>query len=138
MLKCFLLPVFKVLLFPRNLFSSLSWSSFQSFTAIYEIDLTANKVCVRLTPEKHQLQSNIKANGLSCLQVPEVPLTSSPALPTLRVLRLTSNLLTSLPDHSFSACPGLTELYLDGNNIGSLSDHTFSGLSKLEVSTLAY
>lgn len=36
------------MLFPANLFSSLSWSSFQMFTEIYEIDLTRNKVFVCL------------------------------------------------------------------------------------------
>lgn len=62
---------------------------------------------------------------------------TSPILPSLSVLRLGSNRLTSLSDGSFSACPVLTELYLDSNEIVSLSDHTFSGLSKLEVSLLA-
>ncbi|XP_058480784.1 platelet glycoprotein Ib alpha chain [Solea solea] len=102
----------KVLLFPRNLFTSLSWSSFQVFEAIYEIDLTDNKV-------------------------PEVTPRVSPTLPTLSVLRLGWNLLKSLPAGSFSVCPALTELYLDNNNIESLSDHTFSGLSKLEILELS-
>ncbi|XP_022616607.1 leucine-rich repeat neuronal protein 2-like isoform X2 [Seriola dumerili] len=105
-------PTTKVLLFPRNLFSSLSWSSYQSYTEIYEIDLTGNKVPV-VTPS------------------------TGPILPTLSVLRLGSNLLTSLSDASFSACPALTELYLESNNIRSLSDHTFSGLSKLEILDLS-
>ncbi|KAL4008456.1 hypothetical protein ACER0C_002308 [Sarotherodon galilaeus] len=105
-------PTTKVLLFPSNLFSSLSWSSFQVFPEIYEIDLTGNKV-------------------------PEVTPTASPILPTLSVLRLGSNRLTSLPDGSFSACPGLTELYLENNAINSLSDHTFSGLTKLEILELS-
>lgn len=74
---------------------------------------------------------------LSCVQVPEVTSSVSPILPSLSVLRLGSNSLTSLSDGSFSACPGLTELYLDNNAIDSLSDRTFSGLSKLEVSVLA-
>ncbi|KAG7496719.1 platelet glycoprotein Ib alpha chain-like [Solea senegalensis] len=102
----------KVLLFPRNLFTSLSWSSFQVFEAIYEIDLTDNKV-------------------------PEVTPRVSPTLPTLSVLRLGWNRLKSLPADSFSACPALTELYLDNNNIESLSNHTFSGLSKLEILELS-
>uniref|UniRef100_A0A3B4FM65 Uncharacterized protein n=1 Tax=Pundamilia nyererei TaxID=303518 RepID=A0A3B4FM65_9CICH len=76
--------------------------------------------------------SNTK--GCFVVQVPEVIPTASPILPTLSVLRLGSNRLTSLPDGSFSACPGLTELYLENNAINSLSDHTFSGLTKLEVS----
>lgn len=59
----------------------------------------------------------------------------APKLPSLRVLRLGSNRLTSLSDRSFSACPALTELYLDHNAIGSLSDHTFSGLRNLKVRT---
>ncbi|XP_076580909.1 uncharacterized protein LOC143316943 [Chaetodon auriga] len=104
-------PSTKVLLFPNNLFSSLSWSSFQIFTEIYEIDLTGNKV-------------------------PEV-VSSILILPSLSVLRLGSNHLTSLSDGSFVACPGLTELYLDNNAIESLSDHTFSGLSKLEILDLS-
>ncbi|XP_044040191.1 platelet glycoprotein Ib alpha chain [Siniperca chuatsi] len=105
-------PSTKVLLFPSNLFSSLSWSSFQIFTEIYEIDLTGNKV-------------------------PEVNSSISPILPSLSVLRLGSNRLTSLSDGSFSACPGLTELYLGNNAIDSLSNHTFSGLSKLEILELS-
>ncbi|KAK1889720.1 Platelet glycoprotein Ib alpha chain [Dissostichus eleginoides] len=106
-------PATKVLLFPQNLFSSLSWSSFQIFTEIYEIDLTGNKV-------------------------PELTPSSAPILPSLSVLRLGSNRLTSLPDGSFSACPALTELYLEGNAVVSLSDNTFSGLSKLEILDLSY
>ncbi|KAL3050947.1 hypothetical protein OYC64_001262 [Pagothenia borchgrevinki] len=105
-------PATKVLLFPQNLFSSLSWSSFQIFTEIYEIDLTGNKV-------------------------PELTPSSAPILPSLSVLRLGSNRLTSLPDGSFSACPALTELYLEGNALVSLSDNTFSGLSKLEILDLS-
>ncbi|CAK6982903.1 platelet glycoprotein Ib alpha chain, partial [Scomber scombrus] len=102
-----------VLLFPSNLFPSLSWSSFQTFTELYEIDLTGN-------------------------QVPELTPSSVPVLPTLSVLRLGSNRLKSLSDNSFSACPALTELHLENNAINSLSDHTFSGLSKLEILDLSY
>ncbi|XP_076019315.1 uncharacterized protein gp1ba isoform X2 [Genypterus blacodes] len=102
----------EVLLFPNNLFSILSWSSFQDFAEIYEIDLTNN-------------------------MIPHVPPSAAPVLPSLRVLRLGSNRLTSLPDVSFSACPGLTELYLDNNAIDSLSDHTFSGLSQLKILDLS-
>lgn len=58
-------------------------------------------------------------------------------LPTLSVLRLGSNLISSLPDGCFSACPALTELHLDNNTIRFLSDHTFAGLSRLEVGLLA-
>ncbi|XP_073330938.1 uncharacterized protein [Pagrus major] len=101
-------PTTKVLLFPNNLFSSLSWSSFQMFQDIYEIDLSGNKV-------------------------PDVSASVSPVLPSLSVLRLGSNRLTSLSDGAFSACPGLTELYLDANAIDTLSNHAFSGLSKLEI-----
>lgn len=72
-----------------------------------------------------------------CLQIPQVTSSVTPILPTLSVLRLGSNRLTSLSDGSFTACPALTELYLDNNVLDSLSDHTFSGLSKLEVSVLA-
>lgn len=36
--------VLQVLLFPNNLFPSLTWSSFQVFTEVYEIDLTGNQV----------------------------------------------------------------------------------------------
>ncbi|XP_069543779.1 platelet glycoprotein Ib alpha chain-like [Brachyistius frenatus] len=98
----------KVLLFPNNLFSSLSWSSFQIFTQIHEIDLTGNKV-------------------------PDVTPSAAPMLPSLSVLRLGSNRLTSLSGGSFSACPALTELYLDHNVIDSLSDRSFSGLGQLEI-----
>ncbi|MEQ2248943.1 hypothetical protein ILYODFUR_024341, partial [Ilyodon furcidens] len=98
----------QVLLFPYNLFSTLSWTSFQIFTEIYEIDLTANKV-------------------------PEVSPGSGPILPGLSVLRLGSNRLTFLHDGSFTACPALIELYLENNSITSLTDQTFSGLSKLEI-----
>lgn len=35
---------FQVLLFPLNLFTALSWTSFQIFPDVYEIDLTANQV----------------------------------------------------------------------------------------------
>ncbi|XP_074479796.1 uncharacterized protein LOC141760669 [Sebastes fasciatus] len=102
----------KVMLFPNNLFSSLSWSSFQIFINIYELDLTGNKI-------------------------PEVTSSVTPILPTLCVLRLGWNRLTSLSDGSFSACPALTELYLDNNALDSLSDRTFSGLSKLEILDLS-
>nr|XP_033465388.1 SLIT and NTRK-like protein 4 isoform X1 [Epinephelus lanceolatus] len=105
-------PTTKVMLFTNNLFSSLSWSSFQIFTAIYEIDLSGNKI-------------------------PQVTSSVTPILPTLSVLRLGSNRLTSLSDGSFTACPALTELYLDNNVVDSLSDHTFSGLSKLEILDLS-
>ncbi|XP_050928627.1 platelet glycoprotein Ib alpha chain [Lates calcarifer] len=105
-------PSTKVLLFPGNVFSSLSWHSFMIFTEIYEIDFTGNKV-------------------------PELTPSATPILPTLSVLRLGSNHLTSLSDSSFSACPALTELYLEKNRIDSLSDHTFSGLSKLEILDLS-
>ncbi|XP_030287123.1 SLIT and NTRK-like protein 4 [Sparus aurata] len=105
-------PTTKVLLFPNNLFSSLSWSSFQIFKDIYEIDLTDNKV-------------------------PDVSSSVSPVLPTLSVLRLSFNRLTVLSGGAFSACPGLTELYLDNNAIDTLSNNTFSGLSKLEILDLA-
>lgn len=73
-----------------------------------------------------------------CPQIPQVTPSASPILPTLAVLWLGSNHLTSLPEGSFSACPHLTNLYLDNNAINSLSDHTFSGLSKLEVSTIIH
>lgn len=63
---------------------------------------------------------------------------ASPILPSLAVLRLGWNNLTSLPEGSFSACPHLTELYLENNAINSLNDHTFSGLSKLEVSQVVH
>ncbi|XP_054863369.1 platelet glycoprotein Ib alpha chain [Amphiprion ocellaris] len=101
-------PTTQVLLFPNNLFSSLSWSSFQVFTEIHEIDLTANKV-------------------------PDVTPSVAPILPSLSVLRLGSNQLTSLPADSFSACPALTELYLENNVINSLSDGSFNGLSRLKT-----
>lgn len=99
-------------MFPSNLFSRLTWSSFQVFTELYEIDLTHNKI-------------------------PQVTPSASPILPSLTVLRLGSNNLTSLPEGSFSACPHLTELYLENNAINSLNDHTFSGLSKLEILDLS-
>lgn len=70
---------------------------------------------------------------MSCLQVPRLVSTATAVLPTLAVLRLSSNLLTSLPDRSFSACPGLNELYLNNNSIQTLSNWSFSGLGKLEV-----
>ncbi|CAB1423391.1 unnamed protein product [Pleuronectes platessa] len=105
-------PTTKVLLFRRNLFSSLSWSSFKIFPDIYEIDLTGN-------------------------QVPEVTPSAAPILTTLSVLRLGRNRLRSIPDGSFSACPALTELHLDNNNIDTLSDHSFSGLSILEILELS-
>ncbi|XP_034424740.1 platelet glycoprotein Ib alpha chain isoform X2 [Hippoglossus hippoglossus] len=105
-------PTTKVLLFPRNLFSSVPWSSFKICPDIYEIDLTGN-------------------------QVPEVTPSAAPILPTLSVLRLGWNHLGSIPDGSFTACPALTELYLDNNNIDALSNHSFSGLSKLEILELS-
>ncbi|TDG99360.1 hypothetical protein EPR50_G00193240 [Perca flavescens] len=105
-------PTTEVMLLPYNQFTSLSWSSFQIFTKIYEIDLTGN-------------------------QVPDVPPSVAPVLPSLRVLRLGSNRLKSLPEGSFSACPALTELYLDNNGLHALSNHSFSGLSKLEILDLS-
>ncbi|XP_032439433.1 platelet glycoprotein Ib alpha chain [Xiphophorus hellerii] len=98
----------QVLLFPSNLFSSLSWSSFQVFPGLYELDLTAN-------------------------QVPAVAPSSAPVLAGLAVLRLGSNRLTFLPDGAFAACPALTELYLQNNSLASLTDRSFSGLSVLEI-----
>lgn len=83
-----------------------------------------------------QVQNQI-VNGF-CLQIPEVTPSASPILPSLAVLWLGSNHLTSLPEGSFSACPHLTKLCLDNNAINSLSDHTFSGLSKLEVSPVVH
>ncbi|XP_077962042.1 uncharacterized protein gp1ba [Gasterosteus aculeatus] len=105
-------PVTQVFLLPRNQFSSLSWSSFQIFTNIHELDFTGN-------------------------QIPEVTPSDAPVLPSLSVLRLSSNRLTLLPEGSFSACPGLTELYLDHNTLESLSDLTFSGLRSLEILDLS-
>lgn len=66
-----------------------------------------------------------------------MPPRAAPLLPTLGVLRLGSNLLTSVPDRCFSACPGLIELYLNNNTIHTLGAHAFSGLRKLEVGRLA-
>lgn len=102
----------KVLLFPRNLFTSLTWSSFQVFAELYELDLSHNKI-PQLTPGAPSI------------------------LPSLTVLRLGSNQLTSLPEGSFSACPHLTELYVDNNAVNSLSGHTFTGLTKLEILDLS-
>lgn len=59
------------------------------------------------------------------------------SLPTLSVLRLSSNLLSFLPGGGFAPCPALTELYLDNNTIHTLSEHTFAGLSSLKVGLLA-
>ncbi|XP_077355996.1 uncharacterized protein gp1ba [Festucalex cinctus] len=91
-----------------NQFSSLSWGSFQMFSKLYELDLTAN-------------------------EVGQVMASAAPLLPGLRVLRLGHNRLTSLADRAFSACPALINLHLDNNAIESLSDDTFAGLSKLEI-----
>ncbi|XP_053716435.1 platelet glycoprotein Ib alpha chain [Synchiropus splendidus] len=104
-------PTTQVLLFPRNLFSSLSWSSFQTFSELYEIDLTGNKI-------------------------PSVP--AGERLPNLSVLRLGWNRLRSLGDDSFAASPSLTQLELNNNGIRALSDATFSGLGKLEVLDLSH
>lgn len=71
-----------------------------------------------------------------CVQVVQLVSDVTPILPSLSVLRLGWNRLTSLSKHSFSACPGLTELYLNNNSMASLSNHTFSGLNKLEVGLL--
>ncbi|XP_024120405.1 leucine-rich repeat-containing protein 24 [Oryzias melastigma] len=101
-------PETQVLLFPANRFSALSWTSFQIFSNIYEIDLTAN-------------------------EVPEVPPSPAAVLTRLSVLRLGSNRLTGLAGGSFTACPALIELYLENNSIAALSDHAFSGLDKLEI-----
>ncbi|XP_061620556.1 SLIT and NTRK-like protein 5 [Phyllopteryx taeniolatus] len=106
-------PTTEVLLFPSNQFSSLSWESFQIFSKLHELDLTANQVG-QVTPR------------------------AEPLLPHLSVLRLERNRLTSLPDRAFSACPALTKLYLGNNTIESLSDDTFAGLSKLEILDLSY
>ncbi|XP_029965998.1 platelet glycoprotein Ib alpha chain [Salarias fasciatus] len=101
-------PTIQVLLFRDNRFSSLSWSSFQVFAQLHEVDLTGN-------------------------QILEVPLSPGALLPTLSVLRLGWNRLTGLPNGSFSACPALTELHLPHNTISALSDGSFSGLSRLET-----
>ncbi|XP_061525677.1 phospholipase A2 inhibitor beta-like [Phycodurus eques] len=106
------LSLCQVLLFPSNQFTSLSWESFQIFSKLHELDLTANQVG-QVTPR------------------------AEPLLPHLSVLRLGRNRLTSLPDRAFSACPALTHLYLDNNAIESLSDDTFAGLSKLEILDLS-
>ncbi|XP_061525678.1 platelet glycoprotein Ib alpha chain-like [Phycodurus eques] len=105
-------PTTEVLLFPSNQFSSLSWESFQIFSKLHELDLTANQLG-QVTPR------------------------AGPLLPHLNVLRLGRNRLTSLPDRAFSACPTLTDLYLGSNAIESLSDDTFAGLSKLEILDLS-
>ncbi|XP_061620539.1 platelet glycoprotein Ib alpha chain-like [Phyllopteryx taeniolatus] len=105
-------PTTEVLLFPSNQFSSLSWESFQIFSKLHELDLTANQLG-QVTPR------------------------AGPLLPHLSVLRLGRNRLTSLPDRAFSACPSLIDLYLGSNAIESLSDDTFAGLSKLEILDLS-
>lgn len=122
----------QVLLFPNNLFPSLTWSSFQGFTELYEIDLTGNQVSQASECWLCWLVPTVVPP-----QVPQVPPSAAPVLPTLGVLRLGSNLLTSLPDRCFSACPGLIELYLNNNSIQTLRDRTFSGLHRLEVGRLA-
>ncbi|TWW52978.1 hypothetical protein D4764_0180720 [Takifugu flavidus] len=127
-----LTPSAKVLLFPNNLFPSLTWSSFQGFTELYEIDLTGNQVSQASECWLCWLVPTVVPP-----QVPQVPPSAAPVLPTLGVLRLGSNLLTSLPDRCFSACPGLIELYLNNNSIQTLRDRTFSGLHRLEVGRLA-
>ncbi|XP_054608692.1 leucine-rich repeat and transmembrane domain-containing protein 2 isoform X2 [Dunckerocampus dactyliophorus] len=105
-------PMTKVLLFPRNLISSLSWENFQIFNEVHEIDLTSN-------------------------QIPQVTPGIRPLLQHLSVLRLGHNHLTSLVGVAFSACPALTELFLDNNGIQSLSDDTFMGLNKLKILDLS-
>ncbi|XP_057710834.1 reticulon-4 receptor isoform X2 [Corythoichthys intestinalis] len=102
----------EVLLFARNLFSSLSWESFQIMSELHELDLTANEV------------------GL-------VTVSAVPLLLRLAVLRLGRNRLTALPGRAFFACPALTELHLEDNAIESLKDDTFAGLGILEVLDLS-
>lgn len=123
--------VLQVLLFPNNLFPSLTWSSFQVFTEVFEIDLTGNQV------SQPQSARCCRWYRPWFPQVPQVTPSVAPVLPTLGVLRLGSNLLTSLPDRCFTACPGLIELYLNNNTIQTLRNHTFSGLHRLEVGRLA-
>lgn len=125
----------QVLLFPANRFSALSWTSFQIFSNIYEIDLTANEVPRPLYPPHQNIDGALTQSDASVvLQVPEVPPSPAAVLPRLSVLRLGSNRLTGLAGGSFTACPALIELYLENNSIAALSDHAFSGLDKLEVS----
>ncbi|KAK7910039.1 hypothetical protein WMY93_014723 [Mugilogobius chulae] len=105
-------PTTKVLLFPRNFFTEMSWMSFTVFTEIYEIDLSEN-------------------------QIPALSPSGASPLPSLGVLRLGLNQLQTVPDHCFSGTPALTELHLQNNLISSLHDQSFSGLSKLEILDLS-
>uniref|UniRef100_UPI003AACC44E uncharacterized protein n=1 Tax=Centroberyx gerrardi TaxID=166262 RepID=UPI003AACC44E len=90
-----------------------------------------------LEPTTKNCLSEIYEICLTLNKVPELTPSGAPVLPSLGVLRLGSNRLTSLPDGSFSACPALTELHLSNNAIAALSDQTFSGLSKLEILDLS-
>ncbi|KAF6733400.1 Platelet glycoprotein Ib alpha chain [Oryzias melastigma] len=132
-------PETQVLLFPANRFSALSWTSFQIFSNIYEIDLTANEVPRPLYPPHLNIDGALTQSDASVvLQVPEVPPSPAAVLTRLSVLRLGSNRLTGLAGGSFTACPALIELYLENNSIAALSDHAFSGLDKLEILDLTY
>uniref|UniRef100_A0AAV2KN36 LRRCT domain-containing protein n=1 Tax=Knipowitschia caucasica TaxID=637954 RepID=A0AAV2KN36_KNICA len=70
-------------------------------------------------------------------EIDELSPSPSPLLPLLAVLRLGSNRIRLLQDHSFSAAPALMELYLNHNLLQDLGNQAFAGLSRLEILDLS-
>ncbi|KAJ8255032.1 hypothetical protein GJAV_G00200200 [Gymnothorax javanicus] len=105
-------PATEVIVLTDNDFVSLSWSSYQSFHKLHELDLSRNKVSA--------LQS-----------------TSNMILPSLRVLWLSGNRLQELPASAFTAASKLMEIYLRANQLHTLNQDAFKDLEQLEVLDLS-
>ncbi|KAM9335150.1 uncharacterized protein ABDE67_020108 [Symphorus nematophorus] len=127
-------PTTKVLLFPSNLFSSLSWSSFQMFPDIYEIDLTGNKVVLRLG--SNHLTSLSDSSFSACPSLTELYLENNAiahlsdhtfsGLSKLEILDLSSNHIKVLPQLMLHPLPAIETLLLENNKISVMPDDWFS------------
>ncbi|KAJ8281900.1 hypothetical protein COCON_G00044190 [Conger conger] len=105
-------PATAVIVLTDNEFVSLSWTSYQRFHQLHELDLSRNKVS-------------------SLQDMPDL------ILPSLKVLHLTGNQLQELRASAFIAVSKVMEIYLRANQIHTLNNETFKGLKMLEVLDLS-
>ncbi|XP_035266395.1 platelet glycoprotein Ib alpha chain [Anguilla anguilla] len=105
-------PATEVIVLTDNEFASLSWTSYQSFHKLHELDLSRNKVS-------------------SLENIPDL------ILPSLSILRLSGNRLQELPASAFVAASKLMEIFLRANQLRTLNEETFKDLEKLEVLDLS-
>ncbi|XP_066526805.1 platelet glycoprotein Ib alpha chain [Hoplias malabaricus] len=101
----------QVLDLSQNQFSSLSWTMYERYTHLHELDLSGNHITI------------IQPSG--------------PVLGNLKILRLSRNRLVGLGGQVFRSAPALMEIYLDRNHLRTLHDATFSMLPHLEVLDLS-